>query len=267
MDIDLENIDLEKICTSLGFEITPYKFRGRDITNLMEISRNDKFITIVSNRYKLLPNEFAELIGEDVASRVGAKLVNRIADGNMLILTYLLDEFQINNSKAQAGFFITNSIDERMSFRIKSFLWYENEVIYLGSLVSGVIRRHTKNIDIDMDNVVSTAREAVTTAEKFAKQIPDWSQISVVSGKGIGLMEKIRVSLIPGVYRPAYLLKPTKRVKENEIPPPPANLSLFRMYMDIIHTLNNPPTGRLSENTKINYFNMLHKAISEVINK
>jgi hypothetical protein len=88
-----------------------------------------------------------------------------------------------------------------------------------------------------------------------------------VSGKGIGLMEKIRVSLIPGVYRPAYLLKPTKRVKENEIPPPPANLSLFRMYMDIIHTLNNPPTGRLSENTKINYFNMLHKAISEVITK
>ena len=265
-DIDLGNMDLEKVCTNLGFQVTPYKFRGRYTTNLVEISRNDSFITIVSNRYKLLPNEVALAIGEEISSQIGAKRVSTIEDDNSIIIHYLQDELTTESGKIiRAGFYITNSVDERMSFRIKSFLIYNKEVIYLGTLISGVVRRHTKNIDIDMEKILEIAKEAVKIASQFALQIDDWSKISVSDGYGIGIMESIRTSLIPNIYRPTYLLKPTKRVKEHEIPSTPNNLSLFRMYMDTIHCINNPPTGKLSEKTRIQYFNMLHKAIFHII--
>jgi hypothetical protein len=267
MEIDVENIDLQMICDNLGFEVNPHHFRGRK-TNFMEISRNDRFITIVSNRYKLVPNEVALTIADDVADRVNAKRIGHYNDdqGDNIIVQYLLDEFETARGvKARAGFYVTNSVGGFMSFRIKSFLLYDNKIIYLGSLISGIVRRHTKNIDIDMDGIVETAREAVETAKKFAYTIDTWRRISVAEGSGIGLVENIRVSNIPNVYRPTYLLKPTKRVNESEIPSTPPYLSLFQMYMDIVHSINNPPTDRLSEKGKITYFNMLHKALEEEI--
>lgn len=269
MDIDVENLDLGMVCDSLGFEVTPYKYKGRDDTNLVEISRNDKFITIVGKGYKLLPNEVAEAIGKELATRVGAEMVGHYGatEGceNSMIAHYLLDEFEMNGTKARAGFYITNSIDEKMSFRVKSFLKYEDEIIYLGHLVSGIIRKHTKNLEIDMNDIVETAKKSVDKAVEFAWDIMNWKSISVSVGKGIGIVERIRVSGIPNVYRPAYLLKPTKRVKENEIPNTPFGLSLFDMYMDIVFAINHSPVGKLSEKGRILYFNMLHKSLGEIV--
>jgi len=262
MDIDVENIDLEYICDKLGFEMSPHHFRGEK-TNFMEISRNDRFITMVTNRYKLVPNEVAEAIADEVAEKMGAKKIGHYEDGeDSIIIHYLLDEFETaRGSKARAGFYVTNSVGGFMSFRVKSFLLYEDKIIYLGSLISGIVRRHTKNIDIDMDSIVQIAKDAVEMAKKFAYTIDTWRRLSVSEGDGIGILEKIRVSLIPNVYRPTYLLKPTKRVKESDIPPTPSQLTLFEMYMDIVYAINNPPTGRLSEKGCITYFNMLHKAL------
>lgn len=266
MNIDVENIDLETVCTNLGFEVNPYLFKGRDRTNLLEISRNDRFICMVSNRYKLVPNEVVKAIAEDVAETVGAEMIDIYEEDENLIVHYLLDEFELSNgTKARAGFYVTNSVGGGMSFRIKSFLMYDDKIIYLGTLISGIVRKHTTNIDIDMQKVIGTANDAIARAVAFAWNLDDWKHISVKYGKGIGLIEKIRVSNLPNVYRPSYLLKPTTRVKESQIPDTPPGLTLFGMYMDLIHAINYPPTGRLSEKTKINYFNMVHKALEEAM--
>jgi hypothetical protein len=116
-----------------------------------------------------------------------------------------------------------------------------------------------------MSDITTIANEAVAKAREFGVKLNSWKDISVSEGVGIGLLEKVRVSNLPNIYRPPYLLKATKRVKENEIPKTPENLSLFGMYMDLINTINNSPTGRLSEKVKVNYFNMIHKALDDVI--
>jgi len=262
------NIDLESTCKNLGFEITPYKFRGRDDTNLLEISRDGKFICMVTERYKLIPNEIVLEIAENIATMTGAEKTDIYEEDGNIIIQYLLDAFELpGGTMARAGFYVTNSVGGGMSFRIKSFLMYEDKIIYLGTLVSGIVRKHTKNIDIDMKKIMDTATDAIARAVKFAWNMDEWKNISVKYGKGIGLLEKVRVSKLPNVYRPSYLLKPTKRVKESDIPDTPDELTLFGMYMDLIHTINHPPTGRLSEKTKIDYFNMIHKSLEEAMDE
>lgn len=270
--LNAENLDaltpdsLLAICEKLGFQVKPLMWNGEP-TNRSIISRGETFITVVSDRYKLVPNEVAEAFGEEVAKRTGAIPFLRYSDddGHSIINSYLMPEVVADNVSSRVGFFITNSIDERMSFRIKSFLKWDDKVIYLGSLISGVVRKHTKNIDVEMADVTAVANEAVMKAKMFAQNLESWKNIDVTTGAGIGLVEKIRISLLPNIYRPPYLLKATKRVKEEQIPKTPANLSLFGMYMDLIKCINNAPTGKLSENVKVNYFNMVHKALSDAI--
>ena len=199
-------------------------------------------------------------------SHISRNKKNQNTSDNFFIERYLVDDPVIDgDSETMAGYYVTNSIDGSISFRIRSLLYYRNSYIYIGLSVGGITRKHTKNMKVDVDGIVDLAVDSVENARKFAQTIEGWKCISVTEGEGIRLMEKIRATNIPNIYRPVYLFKPTKRVPEEDIPAPEDGLSLYEMYMHLVHTINDPPTGRLSEVQQLHYFQIIHRALVEVI--
>lgn len=169
----------EQVWEEYGLEILPIEKDGTD-TNRRWIMRNGNFVKAVSDRYRLLPNERAVEVANDVAERVGAKPFHKHTgdwyiqlddhvfqdhDGKRVHALYSFDEKVDlgHGDEVDLGFAVHNSIDKSMGFKVGLFTFRHAcaNMVTMGVDTSGMgfddrdviehyDQKHTAGLDIDI---------------------------------------------------------------------------------------------------------------------
>jgi len=266
----------EEVYRELGFDVIPVPHNGID-TKFRKITRNGRFITIVTSSYFLIPNEIVDDIVTEIVNKTTRDivLVRSHNTDDRLLQHYIVDHEMFAQMQGgigpdkdiHLGFTVTNSVDGSLSRGIRAYLIKTG----VGSILFPTWRRsnivtyskkHTKKNQITFEDFEFGIANAIDMARTIVDSMEAWTKIDVTSGAGLGVLETVRHSLLPNVYRPQYLFKPGKRVPEETIPVVPEGTSLWSMYNDIVALFNSPRTASsLDERTRMNYYDMLHTAI------
>lgn len=234
--------------TQYGLSELPIVVNTHD-TAKKAIMRNGELITIVSDRYQLLPNEEAVKVAEKVAAAAGLVPFDQFTGdwickfhGKDHITTYgdknakvhamyaLNEPYYVGGDKMYMGIGIHNSIDGSKAFGVGAFTFRaacSNMVIVAGkknwSFYHGaadhaktleyVQKRHTKGLDPREAKLSITIAEVVDYA-KGIKAAYDDMAVTKVTEK---LLEKIKASRIPKKVLPEWVTAEEINVEEKTI--------------------------------------------------
>lgn len=266
--------------TQYGLSELPIVVNTHD-TAKKAIMRNGELITIVSDRYQLLPNEEAVKVAEKVAAAAGLVPFDQFTGdwickfhGKDHITTYgdknakvhamyaLNEPYYVGGDKMYMGIGIHNSIDGSKAFGVGAFTFRaacSNMVIVAGkknwSFYHGaadhaktleyVQKRHTKGLDPREAKLSITIAEVVDYA-KGIKAAYDDMAVTKVTEK---LLEKIKASRIPKKVLPEWVTAEEINVEEKTI-------TEWELYNDITEQVwHNPETDF---GTKERIYSRLH---------
>jgi len=238
---------------------------NRRRTGYKAIIKNGKFVSVVGQDYKLLPNEEAMKIADSVAVEVGAKpfkvrrgrhwLDNRLH--TRIYLTYVFPRgFDIDGrDKVNVGFSVRNGIDGGLAFSASGFTFRRvcsNGVFYGYKELTRIYRKHTKGFEVDKEAVVRQIKDVLDETRKLIK----WYRQLVRMELNEEIAEAIAKSKVPRKLLPEYI---TIDKKTHELMWFDQTKSMWDLYNDVTAKIWHDVA--MSVETKNRNFDLLHQII------
>ena len=235
------------------------------------IVRHKQLLSIVSSRYKLLPNEVVIETSDEVARLVNAERFDRLAtavgaSGSSGIFFSGKKDTQAHAFYARqqdidlgdgdiirVGFAVHNSIDASLGLSMSVFTWRYTcsnlAVINIGDVLSHSYQRHTSGLTINKERLKQTMLKALEASALIIKEYQRLKeeQLTIEQAKKL-------VAALPKKYLPDYI-----KVGDNDKVELLATPQLWETYNDL--------TGAIWHNDKTEFeskrflYDKLHQAI------
>lgn len=274
--------DIDQTWEQYGLEQAKLDWMGEKIP-YKAIVKNDNCVAIVSDKYKVLPNEEAVKLADEVATEVGAvpfhefggdwftrvdKHVFGDEEGRKVHALYAFDE-PVNiggNDTIQLGFGVHNSIDGSMGFSCGAFTFRNAcaNMVFMGSVMRGrayemrfderhtisyVYHRHSKDLVAAKQEIAASMKDVIERGYEILDMYRKWKEVKLNSVIADALEEKI-----PQKYVPEYLQAKTRVA---QLP------SVWSAYNDITQAIwHNNDTGY---DTKKSLFDTTHTVLVRTV--
>lgn len=230
-----------------GLEMVPVEYNGED-TGRRLLLRDGDFLKVVSDRYKILPNERAAGAAEKAAERLGAVPFEEFSgdwyiplddhifqddDGRRVHALYAWDDpVDVSapdepEDTIQFGFAVHNSIDTSLGFQVSLFTFRHAcaNMTHMGlngrgmdfddrEVVAHSSRKHTSGLDVDIDALVERIENTMLLAETVEEKYRAWRDEFVTVRQAKELAERFPKKDLPEWIRDA--LEAIERAEENE---------------------------------------------------
>lgn len=260
-----------------GIEQSPILFNGAK-TAYKAVIRNGEIVSIVSNQYRLLPNEEAVKLADQAASLAGLVPFHEFSgdwfvrmdshviqdrDGRRVHALYAIDKsFDVNGEKMHLGVGVHNSIDGSTGFGCGIFTFRHAcaNMVWAGmkgyeqafderQTIEYLYKRHTKGLETFMGGL----KNAIVTVMDKANIILETYQQLAETAVTQEFLEKLRKSRLPDKVLPDYIAKPEESTVN------PVSLTQWQVYNDITAAIwHNAKSGL---KTKDFQFRTLHAII------
>ena len=224
-------------------ELVPVEANGRD-TGKRAIMRNGEFLSMVSEQYRLLPNEHAVSVADGIADELGAvpfsdfggdwyiKLDEHVfqdPEGRRAHALYAWDDpvdLTGNGEEIQLGFAVHNSIDASMGFRVGLFTFRHAcaNMVFMGIDRSGMSfdqrdvinfaeQRHTMGLDVD--NLRAFIEDTIQFGPMVIDAYQSWVDEDLTSVHAMRLLEQARDGYLSRRYDlPTWLQDAYEQIEE-----------------------------------------------------
>lgn len=246
----------------------PLEYKDRP-TKYKAIIYKGHLVAILGANYKLLPNEEAIKLANQIAENVGAvpfKANNLFRDNvffnkhrTRVYVKYILPDevYDINGrDTCRLGFSITNSIDGGLAFGVTGFTFREmcsNGVILGYKALTRFYRKHTARFMIDSDKILVVVSDVLEQTRKVLRNYAKMVTIELNEE----IAEQIAKSTLPRKLLPDYI--ETERDKLIRFD---ASKTLWDVYNDL--TANIWHNVKTDIDTKKNQFDILHQIIKVI---
>lgn len=270
-----------------GLAEYPINFNGAKTSN-KAITQNGNLITIVSDKYVLLPNEEAQAQADAIAKAAGLvpfdkfngknlKLTIRGNDGNavffgpnnarMHVMYAIEKEFTVNGEQMWMGVGIKNSIDGSKAFGadIFSFRSACSNMVMIASagargwsfgitrqkMLEQVYKRHTKCLDPQTFKLKLVLAQVMDRANGIIAAYEEMAAQKVEED----LIKKIQKVNLPKKFLPDYI----QQEESKDLIVPSASVTEWEFYNDITEAIWHNEASTMD--SKIGQYNELHKAM------
>lgn len=176
-------------------------------TNFKAIIKEDKLVTLVKNRYTVIPNE---LILEDIVpliERFGYDQLDSPAkksNGNRLMLYFVKPELHnlSNNEGIKLGLLLKNSIDGSLSLGVEGFSYRElcsNGVIMGQETVQSFHKKHVGNAEEIINRLEESVALVNKTSLRILEKYKHMTQVKFENDRYESLKENVPRKLLIGV--------------------------------------------------------------------
>jgi hypothetical protein len=245
-----------------GYERSPYK----------AIIKGGQLVCIVGSTYRLLPNEYALEVVDEVAKEVGAEPMmllgasgHVLAEGERRIHAfYSFDEISVGDERIKLGFVLHNGIDGRVGFGFGGFtfrhlcsncVWFgfrrhsslamtrgANETLAL------VYRKHTKGFDIDRRALRKLMYATIDKTRLMGKVYEAMMELNLTFDVATAIREVLPLKLLPSFLR----AEPLRDVEQH---------NLWDAYNEITANIwHNPRATYVSKDA---YYRSLHAVLAD----
>lgn len=220
-----------------GLEIVPVQIAGANYdeptdTGRRLVMRNGEYLADVSDEYKLLPNERAVSVANDVARELGAEPFHEF-DGDWFIelddhvfqdqerrrvhALYAWDQGTIGGTDdVEYGFGVHNSIDGSQSFSVGLFTFRHacENMVFMGTssrteqralrveedreILNQTSHQHTQGLDVEKDELKAIIKGTLTLLEDVDATYERWVQETVTPRQIAGLIDRLPQDDLPG---------------------------------------------------------------------
>jgi hypothetical protein len=260
-----------------GIQQSPILFNGAK-THYKAVIRNNEIVSIVSEAYKLLPNEEAVKLANEAAAMAGLVPFHEFSgewfvrmdrhvildrDGRRVHALYAIDKsFDVGGEKMHLGVGVHNSIDGSTGFGCGIFTFRHAcaNMVWAGmrgyeqafderKTIEYIYKRHTKGLETFMGGL----KTAILTVMDKANIILETYQQLAETEVTREFLNKLRRSRLPNKVLPNYIVKPEESTVN------PADLTQWQVYNDITAAIwHNAKSGL---KTKDFQFKTLHAII------
>jgi hypothetical protein len=181
---------------------------GKD-TGRRFIFKDGNFLTDVSSRYNLLPNERALEVADSIAEDLGAEPFDQFDgdwyceldehaitddEGRRLHAMYSWSEDTVEGDEMNYGFIVHNSIDATLGFSVGLFSFRHacSNMVWMGAgqqasgmsfddreLLQNYYHRHTEGLETDKTELKALIRETVGVIPNIHDTYEEWTKTSV----------------------------------------------------------------------------------------
>lgn len=242
---DFEAGEAEQTWDDYCIELVPIMANGRD-TGQRAIMRNGEFLSMVSEQYRLLPNEHAVSVADEIADDLGAVPFNEFGgdwyikldehvfqdpEGRRAHALYAWDDpvdLSGNGETVQLGFAVHNSIDASMGFRVGLFTFRHAcaNMVFMGINRSGMgfdqrdvvefaEQRHTMGLDVE--NLRAFIEDTIQFGPTVIDAYQRWMGEELTTDRAMGLLEQARKGYLSRRYDlPEWLSEAYDVIEETE---------------------------------------------------
>lgn len=269
--------------TNYGIEQLEITLNGESTGNHI-LTKNDEFVAVVGNHYRVLPNELALEIADNSARLTGLEPYtavfdhgsldnqnmswvqghrNAIQNGWKVHAFYTTGrEAQIGRETVNVGVAIHNSIDGSMGFNVGIFTYRmicSNMVFAgfknvnrggLGRTLEYIYSRHTDSLTHAIEDLSDRIILVMEKAHLIVDSYEGMTRVRATEE----LIEKIRKSRISDKILPDYL-----KAEELEV----SDLSEWDVYNDITEAIWHSPKTNMD--TKMTYMDQLHRVMPVIL--
>lgn len=265
LSFDLNKID--KTWEQYSLYQVPITYQDKP-TKYKAIIYHGRLVAIMGRSYKLLPNEEAIKIANQVAERVDAEKFegNNLYRDNLFYnkkrtvvhATYLLKgHYEIDGrDTVRVGFSIANSIDGTLGFGCEGFTFRRacsNGVLMGYKQITSFYRKHTKRFEVNFDKVLEIVNNVIQQVENSIKVYAKLVQLELNEE----IAEQIAKSPLPRKLLPDYI--ETEKDKLVRFDP---SKTLWDVYNDITASIWHNTKADIE--TKRHQFDMLHAVIKVI---
>ena len=245
----------------LNFNNRPTKYKA--------IIKNNQLVAILGKSYKLLPNEEAIKMANEIASSIGAvpfKQDNLFRDNlffnkkqTRVYIKYIIpnEKYEIDGKDVcQLGFSITNGIDGGLAFGVTGFTFREicsNGVMLGYKALTRYYRKHTARFEINIDKIKKTLEDVLNQTRKVLKNYAKLVTIELNEE----IAQAIAKSKLPRKLLPDYI-----ETEKDKLVRFDASKTLWDVYNDL--TANIWHNMKTDIDTKKTQFDVLHQIIKVI---
>jgi hypothetical protein len=203
--------DPEQTWDKWGLEMVPVEHDGTD-TGRRIIRRNGDYVAMVSEEYKLLPNERVVEAANEVARDLGARPFHQF-DGDWFVqlddhvyqdpqrtrvhALYAWDTGYVDDERMEYGFAVHNSIDSSLSFSVALFSFRHAcaNMVHIGtggyrdrmaqnveqerSVLTESTHKHTSGLEVEVDELATLVKGNLTLANSVNQTYKQWQRETV----------------------------------------------------------------------------------------
>lgn len=203
--------DPEQTWDKWGLEMVPVLHDGED-TGRRIIRRNGEYIAMVSDEYKLLPNERVVEAANEVARELGARPFHQF-DGEWFVklddhvyqdperrrvhALYAWDTDYVGDDRMEYGFAVHNSIDSSLAFSVALFSFRHAcaNMVHIGtggyrdrmaqnveserSVLTESKHKHTSGLDVEVEQLTALVKGNLTLANSVNETYKQWQREAV----------------------------------------------------------------------------------------
>lgn len=227
----LEAGEPEQTWPKFGLELVPVEMDGTD-TGRRIVRRNGGFLADVSSDYRLLPNEQAVKVANEVARDLGAKPFHewsREGDRNdgwfaklddhvyqdrerrRVHALYAWDESHWEDEPIEYGFCVHNSIDKSLQFKVGLFSFrhacqnmvlmdvseFPEQVEEEREVLVSESHRHTKGLEVDETSLYQTIKGSLLLIDSIDEQYRQWRDEVVTYDHIKGFIDRLPQDDVP----------------------------------------------------------------------
>jgi len=218
LGLELKFGEIDRTWEEFGLKQIRLNFNGRP-SDYKAILKNYSLIAIVGKDYKLLPNEVAFDIAENLAKQNGAICHRKILSKSdtHLFAAYLFDkEFDITSAgdTVKVGYVVHNSIDGNIAFGASGFVYRslcENGIILGYKQLVGLYRRHTRYMEIKYENLHTQLSKVMEATQRAIVRFKEMAREDITEE----IVQNLANSTISKKLFPDWLVLGTHRVVES----------------------------------------------------
>lgn len=226
----LEAGEPEQVWEEYGLESIPILMDEAD-TGRRIVRYNGDYIADVSDNFKILPNEEVVQAANVIADDLGASPFHEF-DGDWYIqlddhvyqdaerkrvhAIYAWDQGEIGGDDMEYGFVVHNSIDGSMALRVGVFTFRHAcaNMVHIGAgtlrdymaqgvedergIISSSTRRHTKNMDVDMEALSARIQGVIAAVPDIHSTYQQWLQDELTVEETLRLIDYLPSKDQPG---------------------------------------------------------------------
>jgi hypothetical protein len=231
--LDVEIGDQEQTWDDYGLALQPVILDGED-TGRRLLTRNGKFVADVSDQYKVLPNERAVSVANQVAQDLGAvpfhdfdgdwyvQLDDHVFQNEERTRSHALyawdDPFFVGGDEVQFGFAVHNSIDGSLAFQVGLFTFRHAcaNMVFMGvegegmsfdqrEVIQHESHQHTKGLDVDPESLKAWIKAALTMKDTVSEAYNAWRDRTISVEEVSDLIQMARNRRLAGNDLPGWM--------------------------------------------------------------